>query len=61
MQTASWLLKKVEMLDEPHQPTKALIWFNLNWGWGGGGGLEGRGWEHASFLTGIELSIKTSQ
>ena len=59
MQTALWLLKKVEMLDEPHQPTKALIWFNLNWGWGGGG-LEGRGWEHASFLTGIELSIKTS-
>ena len=41
MQTALWLLKKAEMLDEPHQPTKALIWFNLNWGGGGGGGGVG--------------------
>ena len=50
------------MLDEPDQPTKALIWFNLNWGWGGGVGEgEGRGWKNASFLTGIELSFKTSQ
>lgn len=47
------------MLDEPDQPTKALIWFNLNWEWGGEG--EGRGWKNASFLTGIELSFKTSQ
>ena len=46
------------MLDETHQPNKALLWFNLKWGWVGGG--EFRGWQHASFLTGIELTQMSS-